>query len=261
MYAPHSSLACALLDGPLERTRQGVLDVDGTRVTPDDWRVATLQPLREEHVAIAGNLCLNPIAARKANLIRSAIVERQEHPAFIEAGLPFDWTTPELRVAAFPSRPMAAAGLATRSSASGGPTRRSARRRSPSLPKSRRRRSRAYSTSGLVPPHPRRRAGGQQAQPPAHHPHPAGAHPSAGTAAKAGSRLGGDGRIVRWCGRARPDGAGKAVPQAVDAFGGSQPVSVLFSAVLAMLAGLAAARSIVAHELVEPSPRFLVLRG
>ncbi len=98
MYAPHTALARAILDRGWGRAKDDVLVADGTFATADGWRVATLAPLREEHVAIAGNLSINPTASRAASAIRTGIVTPEGHGP-ISAGFPFDWDVIEITVA------------------------------------------------------------------------------------------------------------------------------------------------------------------
>jgi len=104
LYAPHSSLAVAMLNGAWSDNRQKVLDLRETQPTDRGWRVATVAPLREQHIAIAGNLMLNPLARIRANLIRTRILQ-QDGSGGLSADLPFEWTRLKLKVAAFLLRP------------------------------------------------------------------------------------------------------------------------------------------------------------
>ena len=104
LYAPHSSLAAALLNDTWSTSCTKVLDEDETKLTEQGWQVATVAPLSEQHIAIAGNLKLNPLARTRANLIRTRILQ-QDGSGGLSADLPFEWTCLTLKVAAFLLQP------------------------------------------------------------------------------------------------------------------------------------------------------------
>ena len=54
LYAPHSALARAIIDESWSDGMSRVVDVAQTVVSDSGWQVATLLPLREQHIAIAG---------------------------------------------------------------------------------------------------------------------------------------------------------------------------------------------------------------
>lgn len=98
-YAPHASLARAVIDHPWSRWMSRVLDMERTGPLEDGsgWQVAPLAPLRREHIVVAANLALNPVALRRANLVHS---ELHAAPAgVLIASLPFEWDELDLQVA------------------------------------------------------------------------------------------------------------------------------------------------------------------
>lgn len=98
-YTPHAALARAVIDHPWSRRKSRVLDMERTGPLEDGsgWQVVPLAPLREEHVAVAANLALNPVALRRANLVHG---ELHAAPAgVLIASLPFEWQVLDLHVA------------------------------------------------------------------------------------------------------------------------------------------------------------------
>ena len=100
MYAPHSDMARAILDGGWDRSKGDILDLSESSISPAGWRVRTKAPLREEHVVVAANL-LTRYGSREASLIRGAI-DLQDGAGPIAAKIPFDWQDLELWVGCFP---------------------------------------------------------------------------------------------------------------------------------------------------------------
>ncbi len=98
-YAPHADLARAVLDHGWSRSMAKMLDLNRTGATADGlaWQLTTIARLRPEHLAIVANLAINPIACRRANLIRSEIATA--HRPVIAALFPFDWEQLELTAA------------------------------------------------------------------------------------------------------------------------------------------------------------------
>ncbi len=100
MYAPHSDMARAILDGGWDRAKGDILDLSESPISPAGWRVRTKAPLREEHVVIAANL-LTKHGSREASLIRGRI-DLQDGAGPIAAKIPFEWQDLELWVACIP---------------------------------------------------------------------------------------------------------------------------------------------------------------
>ncbi len=100
MYAPHSHMARAILDGGWDRSKGDILDLSASSISPAGWRVRTKAPLREEHVVVAANL-LTKLGSREASLIRGEI-DLQDGAGPIAAKIPFEWQDLELWVACFP---------------------------------------------------------------------------------------------------------------------------------------------------------------
>lgn len=98
-YTPHAALARAVIDHPWSRRMSQVLDMKHTGPLSDGsgWQVAPLAPLRREHIAVAANLALNPVALRRANLVSG---ELHAAPAgVLIASLPFEWQVLDIQVA------------------------------------------------------------------------------------------------------------------------------------------------------------------
>ena len=100
MYAPHSDMARAILDGGWDRAKGDILDLSESPILPAGWRVRTKAPLREELVVIAANL-LTKHGSREASLIRGRI-DLQDGAGPIAANIPFEWQDLELWVACIP---------------------------------------------------------------------------------------------------------------------------------------------------------------
>ena len=95
-YAPHAALARAIIDHSWERQMSRVLDVERTGALPDGsvWQVAPRVRLRAEHIAVAANLALNPVARRRANLVHYELM--MAPGGVLTASLPFEWEVLEL---------------------------------------------------------------------------------------------------------------------------------------------------------------------
>ncbi len=98
-YAPHAALARAVIDHSWSRRMPRVLDLERSGPMADGagWQLAPRVRLRADHIAVAANLALNPVAYRRANLIH---YELMMAPAgVLTASLPFEWEVLELWVA------------------------------------------------------------------------------------------------------------------------------------------------------------------
>lgn len=98
-YTPHAALARAVIDHSWRRRRCQVLDMDRTGPLEDGsgWQVVPRARLREEHILVAANLALNPVALRRANLVHG---ELHAAPAgVLIASLPFEWQVLDIQAA------------------------------------------------------------------------------------------------------------------------------------------------------------------
>ncbi len=98
-YAPHASLARAVVDCGWSRWMSRMFDMEHTGPLRDGsgWQIAPLTKLQVEHLAVAANLAINPLARRRANLIHSELITTRR--GVLAALLPFQWEKLSLTVA------------------------------------------------------------------------------------------------------------------------------------------------------------------
>lgn len=112
MMAPHRAIALALTRGPWSLMRRRVTrddDLRPTRAMPDGtWHVSLAGGVSRHHLAVLGNLVLNPAGMEAAEQVRLGVLRpsrwmkvrsnAERAPGRFQAPIPFQWESLELEV-------------------------------------------------------------------------------------------------------------------------------------------------------------------